>query len=462
MLFKNKKYITLGENNMSMNKKYVYRTIMTGFAFMSIMSFWQMYDNIVPLILKNSFSMNEVWIGVIMAVDNVLALFLLPIFGTWSDKVSTKLGKRMPFIISGTILADICMFFMPIADNARNLVLFLIMTGLVLLFMSFFRSPAVALMPDITPKPLRSKGNAIINLMGTVGAIFALIMIPNIVDDGLTPNYQPLFISIIIFMIVSTLVLVFTVKENAWAEEAHLENEALAAEDEVASDEPEVTSDEPEAASDELEAASQKLPKDKKKSLIFILLSVAFWYMAYNAVTTAFSRYATEVWHAESGSYSYYLLIATVAAIVSYIPIGIVSGKFGRKKVIIAGVIGLALGFAGCGFATDAGPFVIAMFVVVGVSWAAINVNSFPMVVDIASDGDIGKFTGYYYTFSMAAQVLTPVLSGVFLQYVSYKSLFPYSVIFSALALITMLQVKHGDTLPAAKKSLLEHLDVDD
>lgn len=433
---------------MSMNKKYTYRTIMTGFAFMSIMSFWQMYDNIIPLILKNSFSMNEVWIGAIMAVDNVLALFLLPIFGTWSDKVKTRLGKRMPFIIAGTILADICMFFMPVADNARNLALFLVMTGLVLLFMSFFRSPAVALMPDITPKPLRSKGNAIINLMGTVGAIFALIMIPNIVDDGLTPNYQPLFISIIIFMIVSTLVLVFTVKENAWAEEAHLENEALAAEDEAASDEP--------------EAASQKLPKDKKKSLIYILLSVAFWYMAYNAVTTAFSRYATEVWHAESGSYSYYLLIATVAAIVSYIPIGIVSGKFGRKKVIIAGVIGLALGFAGCGFAADAGPFVIAMFVVVGVSWAAINVNSFPMVVDIASDGDIGKFTGYYYTFSMAAQVLTPVLSGVFLQYVSYKSLFPYSVIFSALALITMLQVKHGDTLPAAKKSLLEHLDVDD
>lgn len=449
MLFKNKKYITLGENNMSMNKKYIYRTIMTGFAFMSIMSFWQMYDNIVPLILKNSFSMNEVWIGVIMAVDNVLALFLLPIFGTWSDKVSTKLGKRMPFIISGTILADICMFFMPIADNARNLVLFLIMTGLVLLFMSFFRSPAVALMPDITPKPLRSKGNAVINLMGTVGAIYALIMIPAIVADGLTPNYQPLFIAIIIFMIISTLILFFTVKENLWSKEAHLENEALEADD--IKDEPTI-----------LETSSKTLPKDKKKSLIFILLSVAFWYMAYNAVTTAFSRYATEVWHAESGSYSYYLLIATVAAVVSYIPIGIVSGKFGRKKVILAGVIGLVLGFAGCIFATDAGPFVIAMFVVVGVSWAAINVNSFPMVVDIASDGDIGKFTGYYYTFSMAAQVLTPVLSGVFLQYVSYRSLFPYSVFFSILALLTMLPVKHGDTLPAAKKSLLEHLDVDD
>lgn len=435
-----------------MKKNYTYRTIMTGFAFMSIMSFWQMYDNIVPLILKNSFSLNEMLIGAVMAVDNVLALFLLPIFGAWSDKVNTRLGKRMPFIVIGTILADICMFFMPVADNSRNLTMFLTMTGLVLLFMSFFRSPAVALMPDITPKPLRSKGNAIINLMGTVGAIFSLLMIPRIVDEGLTPNYQPLFISIIAFMVVSTVVLVITVKENAWAGDAHEENEIL--------EKSEASGNEPQTVDSSKEVS--KLPKDKKRSLIFILLSVAFWYMAYNAVTTAFSRYATEVWKSESGSYAGYLMIATVAAIISYIPIGIISSKFGRKKVIVTGVIGLALGFTGCGFAATSGIFLKIMFGIVGISWAAINVNSFPMVVDIASDGDIGKFTGYYYTFSMAAQVLTPVLSGALLEYVSYKTLFPYSVIFSILALITMLQVKHGDTLPAAKKSLLEHLDVDD
>jgi len=430
-----------------MKTKTNYRVIMAGFAFMSICSFWQMYDNIVPLILKNSFSLNEVIIGAIMAIDNVLALFLLPIFGTLSDKVSTKYGKRIPFIILGTIAADICMFFMPIADNSRNLILFMVMTGLVLLFMSFFRSPAVALMPDITPKHLRSKGNAIVNLLGTAGAIFALVMTKIAVGEGLTPNYVPLFVSIIAFMLVSTIILVLTVRENEWTKDAREIDEAMEAD---------------ETPSTEEKAIITKLPKDKFKSLVFILFSVAFWYMAYNAVTTAFSRYATEVWNSQSGSYADYLMIATVAAIISYIPIGIISGRFGRKKVILAGVIGLIVSFGLCGFATHAGPYVFVLFALVGISWASINGNSCPMVVDIATDGDIGKFTGYYYTFSMAAQVLTPILSGAFLQYVSYKTLFPYAAFFSLLALLTMSQVKHGDIVVQTNKSLLEHLDVDD
>lgn len=429
---------------------YKYKTIMVGFAFMSIMAFWQMYDNIIPLILKNSFSLNEVLIGLIMAIDNVLALFLLPLFGSLSDKLHTPIGKRMPFILAGTLLTNIALFFMPIADNNRNLIMFMIMTGLVLLFMSVFRSPAVALMPDITPKPLRSKANAIINLMGTIGAIFALAMISKLVAEGDTPSYQPLFVSIILFMLISTVILAFVVKENKWAEEAHVINIKLGEEEDDTAKE--VSSD----------TERSKLSPDKKKSLIYMLLSVALWYMSYNAVTTAFSRYATSIWGTTGGSYADYLLIATVVAIISYIPIGILSGIFGRKKVIIAGVIGLILGFGGCFFAAKAGIFITVMFIIVGISWAAINVNSFPMVVDIASDGDIGKFTGYYYTFAMAAQVLTPILSGAFLQYVSYKTLFPYAVVFSALALFTMFKVKHGDTLPTAKKSILEHLDVDD
>lgn len=431
---------------------YKYKTIMVGFAFMAIMSFWQMYDNIIPLILKNSFSLNEVLIGAIMAVDNVLALFLLPIFGTWSDKVNTKLGKRIPFIIVGTLLSVLAMFFMPIADNSRNLTLFMIMTGFVLLFMSIFRSPAVALMPDVTPKHLRSKGNAIINLMGTVGAIFALAMIGVLVSDGDTPDYQPLFLSIILFMVISIVILVIVVKENKWTDEAIEIDKKIEAADSA------------DAAKEDATASAPigKLPKDKFRSLVFILLSVAFWYIAYNAVTTAFSRYATIVWHAENGSYANYLMVATVAAIISYIPIGLISSRLGRKKVIMLGVVGLIIGFGLCFFATHAGPLVQCLFGLVGISWAAINVNSFPMAVDIATEGDIGKYTGYYYTFSMAAQVITPVLSGFFLQYVSYKSLFPYAVIFSALALATMTQVKHGDSIPAQKKSLLEHLDIDE
>lgn len=420
------------------------RTILTGLAFMSITSFWSMYDAVQPLILKNSFQMNEVWNGVVMAMDNVFALILLPLFGIWSDRTNTRFGKRMPFIAVGTLIAAFAMFFMPYFDNSRNLVMFLVSTGIVLLAMSFYRTPAVALMPDITPRELRSKGNAVIMLMGTVGAIYAMVVIRLLVKDveGGTPNYMPLFLSIIIFMIVSTVALILTVPENKWAKEAKEADKGK--EDE-----------------EENKNAGKKLPKDKLKSLIFILLSVFFWYMSYNAINSAFSRYSTQVLNLKNGDYASYMLIATIAAVISYLPIGIISSKLGRKKVIVAGVIGLAASFFACTFVTGGGWLLRILFATVGISWGAINVNSFPMAVEIASDGDEGRYTGYYYTFSMAAQVLTPILSGVFLQYVSYRSLFPYGVVFAVFALITMLNVKHGDVVTGSKKSLLEHLDVD-
>lgn len=423
------------------------RTILVGLAFMSISAFWQMYDSVVPLILSNTFDLNEGLTGAIMAIDNVLALFLLPVFGTLSDKVKTPIDKRTPFIIVGTALTVIGMFFMPKADNAENLLMFMIMTGMVLLAMSLFRSPAVALMPDVTPRPLRSKGNAIINLTGTVGAIYALVMIKVVVGPGLRPDYTNLFLSMIIFMVVCTVLLAFTVHENKWERIAKETEEAAGI-----SHEEEVNVG---------KGKGSHLPSDKRKSLIFLLLSVCFWYMAYNAVTTAFSRYATAVWGLEEGGFADCLLTATIAAIVGYIPIGLLANKIGRKKSIIIGVIMLIAGFAYVGlFSSFSWPINLG-FVVIGVGWAAINVNSFPMVVEIATDGDVGKYTGFYYTFSMAAQVITPTLSGFLLE-VDYRILFPYAAFFSILALITMLNVHHGDVKPLKKKSILENLDVDD
>ena len=164
------------------------KTILLGLAFMSISSFWQMYDNIVPLILTNTFHLGETMTGTIMAIDNLLALFLLPFFGTLSDRVETRLGKRTPFILAGTTVAVTAMMLLPLADNSRNFVMFIIALGLVLLAMGFYRSPAVALMPDLTPKPLRSKANAVINLMGALGGVYSLIMIKLLVKGGATPN----------------------------------------------------------------------------------------------------------------------------------------------------------------------------------------------------------------------------------------------------------------------------------
>lgn len=421
------------------------KTIFVGFAFLAISAFWQVYDNIVPLILKYFFQIGDTLSGAIMALDNIFALIMLPIFGAWSDKISHKRGKRTPFIFVGTILAVVFMLILPEAANGRNLVLFVIALLMTLISMSIFRSPAVSLMPDVTPKPLRSKGNAVINLMGAIGIIMALGLIMVLVGDGQTPDYEPLFIAIAVIMVLSLAVILFKVDENKMVEERiQTEKEWGISEEE-----------------DEDEAGGGKLPGPVKKSLIFLLLSVSLWYMAYNAVTTAFSKYATQMWGMEGGSFAGALMVASVGALVSFIPVGIISSKLGRKKVILFGVALLAASFF-TGFLFKTPSFAInIMFFLVGVAWASINVNSYPMVVEMCKGSDIGKFTGMYYTFSMAAQVLTPVLSGAFLEHVGYWTLFPYATVFSAMAFLTMLMVKHGDSKPVVTGKL-EAFDVDD
>lgn len=416
------------------------RTILIGLAFLSISAFWQMYDNIIPLILKNSFELGETVTGVIMAADNILALFLLPLFGLLSDRTDTKIGKRMPFIMAGTTLSSVFLLILPAADRSRNLVLFIIVLFLTLLAMGLYRSPAVALMPDLTPKPLRSKGNAVINLMGAVGGVYSLIMIQLLVGNGITPDYFPLFLSITLLMIVCVAILFFTVKEKKLSQEMEPDTEAAPSET----------------------GTGSALPPDVKRSLIFMLSSIALWYIAYNAVTTAFSRYATHIWGMENGGYANCLMVATVAAIVSYIPIGAISSHIGRKKTILIGVAMLAFCYLCAAFYDNYHVTMNLFFGIIGFAWAAINVNSFPMVVEIASSGDVGKYTGYYYTFSMAAQVVTPILSGYLLEHVSYRTLFPYSVFFSVMAFFTMLMVKHGDSRPEKRGSVLENFDVDD
>ena len=421
------------------------RTILIGLAFLTISAFWQMYDNVIPLILKNTFDLGETVTGVIMAADNVLALFLLPIFGALSDKVKTPIGRRMPFILGGTALAFVFIMLLPFADHTENLILFVVGLFLLLLAMGTYRSPAVALMPDLTPKVLRSKANAIINLMGAVGGVFTLIMIKILVGKGDRPNYYPLFTAVGIVMVVGVIVLFFTIKENKLRKEVGVESEAEIEED----------------VSDDAKV-SGPLPKDVKKSLIFILMSVAFWFIAYNAVTTAFSRYATHVWGLEGGGYADCLMIATVAAIISYIPIGAISSKIGRKKTIQIGIVLLGSCFLVAALYPTYHVTMVIFFAIIGFAWAAIGVNSYPMVVEMSKAGDVGKYTGLYYTFSMAAQVITPILSGALLEHVSYRTLFPYSVTFCVLAFITMSQVKHGDSKPIPKKDVLENLDVDD
>ena len=420
------------------------RTFLVGLAFLSISAFWQMYDSIVPLILQNTFHLNESLIGGLMAIDNVLAVFLLPLIGTLSDKVDTPLGKRTPFIIGGTAAAVCLMMLLPFADSTHNLALFVAALGLTLIAMAMYRSPAVALMPDLTPKPLRSGANAVINLMGAVGSVYALILISLLVPKGENPSYLAVFAGVALLMVAAVVTLVITIREKPLAAQ-------------IAAEYP----DEDEPSAQETGKPAPLTP-EVKRSLTFILLSIFLWFTAYNAVTTAFSRYAVTVWKMEGGGFANCLMVATVAAIISYIPIGAIASRIGRKKTILMGLALMLISFGAVFFYPTYNVTANFFFALIGFGWAAVGVNSLPMVVEMSRGSEIGKYTGLYYTFSMSAQIFTPIASGLLLQYVSYNTLFPYAIFFTSCAIFTMSQVRHGDSKPAPKKKALENFDVDD
>ena len=622
------------------------RTILVGFAFFLICAFWQAYDTIIPKILTDKFGMTQTLSGIIMALDNILALFLLPFFGGLSDKCKHKMGRRTPYILVGTIIAVVAFFALAGVDYAqldkniknvteinampleevydlvgdqplvtkdgesytlrdkytkeefvkipaksvrvengkvqhygkgdiygrdgerifdsneeyltyvvparqaanpkavqaykeiyehqgesgseswfaRNilrggrdpqtpdgvsfklseiypteeaflaefaqinildengvvkfktnpsytdyvvparqayvwnvtiasplvLILFIAVLLVVLVGMAVFRSPAVALMPDVTIKPLRSKANAIINLMGSAGGVCALVLgMGFLFNTSAIKNtfmsYFGFFGAIIAVMLVALLVFMLTVKEPLWASEMQQKSIELGIE---------------EADDNDQLSGTKHLSKGEKISLLLILASVVLWYMGYNAVTSKYSVYAGRVLDKD---YNLTLIIAQAAAIVSYLPIGMLSSKIGRRKAILIGVVILAATFLVAGFLRADSPVMLMnlMFALAGIGWATINVNSFPMVVELSKGSEVGRYTGYYYAASMAAQAVTPFLSGLFMDALGFTSLFPYATVCVALAFITMFFVRHGDAKPIAKKGL-EALDVDD
>ena len=492
------------------------RIILVGFAFFLIQAFWQAYDNTIPMILTNKFGMSQAWSGAIMALDNVLALFMLPLFGAISDKHHSKWGRRTPFIVVGTLIAAVMLIALSFVDNAQlhhisdvaaiddpaaletiydreadetlltpggqkfvlsrqftkeeftqirsqitvdgaavtnpdytnyvmparqacawdatakspvTLVFFIALLLVILVSMSVFRSPAVALMPDVTLKPLRSKANAVINLMGSAGGILVLVLgmvfATSAVRNSLM-SYIGYFAVIAAIMLAALVVFMLTVRENEWAAEMQQQSVELGLEDK-----------------EEAATGERKLSVDEVKSLIFLLLSIVLWFFGYNAVTSKYSVYASNILHKD---YNLTLIIAQAAAIISYLPVGFIASKVGRKKTILAGVVMLTAAFTTASFMSAESPTMLmnAMFALAGIAWATINVNSFPMVVEMCSGGNVGKYTGFYYTASMAAQVATPMLSGLLMDRMGMHVLFPYAAVFTALAFVTMLFVRHG------------------
>lgn len=448
------------EKKLKLNYK---RTFIIGLTFFTILMLWQMYNYYCPLflarLLKNTYGDKDYnyLIGIIMAMDNVLALFLLPLFGNLSDKTHSKYGRRMPFIVVGTIVSMILFPLIPLFFAKNSLVGVIVTMGLVLIFMQMFRNPAVSLMPDVTPKPLRATANGIINFVGYIGAIFAgaiqmisLFKMPNIETEIPNPYLFIIpFAFTSILMLVSLIILIVKIKENKVLEEMKLDMEVG---EQLA----------------ETEAASKpdhKLTKQDKTNLVLLIASIFLWYMGFNAVETFWSTYGIEVMN--KGSVSIATVALTVASLITFIPAGKLVSKIGRKWSIILGLGLMIISLGGCFICSQISlktnlVIYILLFVISGVGWAFINISSYPMVVEMSDKNSVGKYTGLYYTSSMLAQSITPICVGFLMDALGYESMFAYATGFMILALIVFIFIKNTHKPLDDNKSGFENFDIGD
>lgn len=547
------------------------KTIKVGFAFAIIQCFWVVYDYVIPLLIDNAFGLSNAMRGLIMGLDNLLALFMLPLFGKISDNCKSKYGRRTPFIVLGTLAAIVLMIFIPVttasqlkeanvirndletrfvedaafrqekltefyddAESGENkyiskivfdelsgkiskeefvnlttddeagyfnrfakdgmnryindqvynqvtkqhsvrLVFFILVLFMVLVAMGTYRSPAVALMPDVTPKPLRSQANAIINLAGGVGGAIATItyMVGFLINEN---GYVGIYIANALSMGILLLCFIKLVNEPKMVDECRriCEEYGITDEDDEAVDlkeqeaEDGVTADK---AADEavLSAEKQKLKKAKTISFLLILASIFMWFMGYNAVSSNLSIYIVNVLGCTPFIGTVVSAASMAVSAVAFIPVGMLAVKIGRKKSIMLGLLFATVSFV-CvflfikpqwGISVKAIMFAL-FYLIAGFGLIVVNVNTFPMVVELSSAKDVGKYTGYYYMATMSAQAITPYIGGLFMDHLSNRSLFAYSAVCVIISIVLMALVKHGDSKPLPKKKVYEMMeDVD-
>ncbi len=438
----------------------VRRTSMIGFAFFGILLLWQVYDSWCPTFLTDIFArhiyemssaelkasdpariLNVQWIvGIIMACDNLAALILLPIFGNLSDKTDTPIGKRMPYILVGTFVSAVAFPFIPLFFHHNNMVGMVITMAIVLIFMMMYRNPAVALMPDITPKPLRARANGIINIMGYLGGAFATVLgilfvlssyINAPVSERNIWTIEMPFIIASVLMVISALVLFATIKENKIEEEIRDELELG---EKLAAVETPIDDDKP-------------MSRANKTMLLAILGAEFLWFMSDNALGTYIGNYV--IYHLQSVSSATMILtiLGGLASVVGFAIAGGIADRIGRKWTISAGLAVTFVGLVVMCFVAPTGRVVgergefafptllYAVWVLKGFGMALVHNCSFPMVVELCSSKKIGKFTGYYYTASMSAQTITPVLLGLVLNAtLAWRALPIYTAILTALS----------------------------
>ncbi len=405
------------------------QTMLIGLGFFTVSIVWGIYNIAMPIYLKD-LGLSGVAVGSVMTIDNVFAVVFLPIFGALSDRTNTRYGRRMPYLLVGIPLSALAFILIPVFR--LSLVPVMITVIAMNFFMSIYRAPTVALMPDFTPRPLRSKANGVINFMGGVGAVIAFLIGGFLFKLN---EYLPFAVSAVI-MIVTIILMYLMIHEPK----------------EIADDK----------QTQEQAAGKAEREKGFGLSLIFLLIAIFFWFTSYNAVETFFSTFGEVVLNIDKSQSSFMLAVFSAMLVIFSIPSGFLASRIGRKKTILIGIAVLFLVFVTMNFTMGLNPYIIYVLLGIGgISWALININSYPMVVEMTSNKGVGKYTGYYYFFSMTAAIVSPILFGYIKDIVGDRFLFVYASIAMVLAFFFMMLVKHGEPKPQAKSAFegIEHME---
>jgi maltose/moltooligosaccharide transporter len=409
-----------------------WKIFLLGFGFFGVSVIWAVYNAFVPIFLSQKFGLPVVWVGFFMTLDNIAALFIQPPVGAWSDRLRTKLGRRLPFILVGAPISAVAFGLIPLA---AVLPLFVACTSTLLLSMALWRTPVVALMPDITPSEKRSQANGVINFMGGLGAIIAFIGGATLYD--MNPAF-PFWLGSILVILASALVLIF-IREPKNYEEGEKQPGMFASLMEVMS--------------------------DRDKSALRILLAIFFWFLGYTAIEAFFTLYSVNHLGLEPSDGSRLLGQLSLFFVLFALVSGFIGGKIGRKLTISIGLVMMIILLLGI-FALPVSTLttvvtklpvlgvvpVIGLFLMVaGIAWALININSLPMVVDMTTAARIGTFTGLYYLFSTLSAIVGPNLNGLIIQLSgnNYNLVMIVGALFMAVALAFILGVKRGEAAPS-------------
>ena len=413
------------------------KTFLIGFGFFASSIAWSLYNSLVPVMLEQRFLLASTLIGVIMTIDNFFGVIFQPVVGMLSDRTHTRIGRRMPWILVGIPLCAIAFIFIPRASTLVAMMAVIIGFNFI---MSLWRSPVVALMPDVTPAPLRSKANGVINLMGGIGSIVAFA-VGGVLADLNENLYAPFVMGATVMLFALVMLLLFVREPDSRPGHGAAAGATGAL--------PETEGDRSAAAGGEPSGKGFKAIKNwqpgEKRSLILLLCAIFFWFCGYNAVETFFTLYATNTLGVTPGKATGLLTVFSLAFVAFALPAGILAGRLGRRTVILTGLAGITAVFIPMLFVENL--LVLQILLLFGgVFWACININSLPMVVEMATKERIGTFTGYYYFFSFSAAIASPILFGFIRDLTqSYSTLFVFSIVAFLCALGCILFVRHGE-----------------